>query len=112
MNPIRFCLVILAGLWVLIGLSGCDWKDQTGFVEIRKGVSFTADDHLILNSTEIANIAQKDHVIIQEHVGTASLQLRRGEKSQKLCDVEIRKDRVVTVTITYLNASMRCTVQS
>jgi hypothetical protein len=112
MNPRRSCLVILAGLCVLFGLSGCDWKDQTGFVEIRKGVSFTADDHLILNSKEIANIAQKDHAIIQEHVGTASLELKRGEKSQKLCDIEIRKDRVVTVTITYVNPSMRCAVQS
>lgn len=31
--------------------------------------------------------------------------------SKKLCDVEIGKDRVVTV-ITYVKASMRCTVQS
>jgi hypothetical protein len=105
------CLVLVAGFCVLVGMSGCDWN-ETGFVEIKRGVNLPSDDVLILNSTEIANLAQKDHLIIQERVGRTSLQLKRGENNQKLCDLEIKKNRVVTVTVTYVNATIRCTVQS
>jgi len=84
----------------------------TGFVEIKRGVGLPSDEVLLLNSTEIANLAQKDRLIIQERVGKTSLQLKRGENNQKLCDLEIKKNRVVTVTVNYVNAYLRCTVQS
>ncbi len=105
------CLALVAGLCILVGMSGCDWN-ETGFVEIKRGVNVSGDDVLLLNSTEIANLAQKDRLIIQERVGKTSLQLKRGENKQRLCDLEIKKNRVVTVTVTYVNASMRCIVQS
>jgi hypothetical protein len=112
MRPRSALPVLFAGSCILAGVSGCGWQDETGFVEIKKAVSFTGADLLMLNSTEIANLAQKDHLIIQQPVGAASLQLKRGENSQKLCDFVIKKNRVVTVTLTYVNASMRCAVQS
>jgi hypothetical protein len=108
----RISFNFFAGICILVGMGGCDWKDEKGFVEIKRSANLTSDDLLLLNDTELANLAQKDRLIIQERVGKASLQLKRGEKSQKLGDVDIRKDRVVTVTLTYVNASVRCTVQS
>jgi hypothetical protein len=104
--------VLFPAAMIIAGISGCYWKDQTGFVEIRKSGSLAGADVLLLNSTEIAGLAQKDRLIVQEPIGAATLQLKRGENSQKLCDFEIKKNRVVTVTVSYVNASMRCTVQS
>jgi hypothetical protein len=106
-----FFVLFLAAV-ILAGIGGCEWKDETGFVEIRKAGNLAGADVLLLNSTEIAGLAQKDRLIIQEPVGAATLQLKRGENNQKLCDFEIKKNRVITVTVSYVNASMRCTVQS
>ena len=97
---------------LVAGLGGCEWKDETGFVEFKRGVGLNPADVLLLNSTEIAGLARKDHLIIQERTGAATLQLKRAENNQKLCDFEIKKNRVVTVTVSYSNASIRCTVQS
>jgi hypothetical protein len=107
-------LSILACIGVLLGLGGCDWGDETGFVEIRKSgvLNLAADDLLLLNTTQIANLAQKDHLIIQQPVGAASLQLKRGERSLKLCDIEVKKNRVVTVTVTSVNMILRCAIQT
>jgi hypothetical protein len=107
-------LAIVAGACILAGIGGCDWKEDTGFVEIRRvGIlNLGGDDQLVFNSTEIANLAQKDHIIIQEPVGAANLQLKRGEKVQKLCDLEVRKNRVVTLILTSVNTIMRCSVQT
>ena len=110
---LRSTLLALGAAVVLgAGLGGCEWKEQTGFVEFKRGVGFAGTEVLLLNSTEVAGLAQKDRLIIQERTGAASLQLKRGEANQKLCDFEIRKNRVVTVTVSYSNAAMRCTVQS
>jgi hypothetical protein len=105
---------LAAAACLVLAMGGCEWKEETGFVEIRKAgaLSLGPDDVLMLNSTEIANLAQKDHLIIQERVGATSLQLKRGEKSQKLCDLEVKKNRVVTVTVTFVNTIMRCAVQT
>jgi hypothetical protein len=107
-------LVIVVGVCILVGIGGCDWKEETGFVEIRRSgvLNLGGDDQLVFNSTEIANLAQKDHMIIQEPVGAASIQIKRGDKSQKLCDLEVKKNRVVTVTLTSVNTIIRCSVQT
>lgn len=107
-------LVLVAAAGILLGMGGCEWKDDTGFVEIRKGasVSLSGDDTLVLNSTDIPSLGQKDHLIIQEPVGATTLQLKRGEKSLKLCDVVIRKNRVVTVILSSVNTVLRCSVQT
>lgn len=110
---LRSALLALGPAVVLAaGLGGCEWKEQTGFVEFKRGTGFAGTEVLLLNSTEVTGLAQKDRLIIQERTGTASLQLKRGENNQKLCDFEIRKNRVVTVTVSYSNAAMRCAVQS
>ena len=102
--------LIGSGIFVAAALSGCEYAGQTGFVELKRGVGLTGNDVFLLNSTEIAGLAQKDHLIIQEAAGAATLRLKRDE--QKLCDFQIKKNRVVTVVVSYSNMAMRCTVQS
>lgn len=95
-----------------IGLAGCDWSAETGFVEVKKNFpSLAAGDSLIFNTTTL-EIGARSSLVVQQPTGTASLQLKRGETSRKLCEFPVRKNRVVTVTLAAVSGSLRCTVQS
>jgi len=95
-----------------VGLAGCDWHEGTGFVEVKK--SFTAlavGDTLILNSSPL-DLGTRSSIVVQHPTGSASIQVKHGETSRKLCEFAVRKNRVVTVTLVLTNGSLRCTVQS
>ncbi|MEH2492902.1 hypothetical protein [Bradyrhizobium sp. AZCC 2230] len=95
-----------------VGLAGCDWRDETGFVEVKKSfATMAAGDILILNSAPL-DLGARSSLVVQQPTGTASIQVKHGETSRKLCEFAVRKNRVVTVTLTSASASLRCSVQS
>ncbi|MCP3442078.1 hypothetical protein [Bradyrhizobium sp. CCGUVB14] len=96
---------------VAVGLAGCDWREETGFVEVKKNFANPgAGDTLVLNATTL-DFGARNSLVVQQPTGTASLQVRRGETSRKLCEFAIRKNRVVTVTLAAANGGLRCSVQ-
>lgn len=95
-----------------VGLAGCDWHDETGFVEAKKSfVTLAASDTLILNSAPL-DFGARGTLVGQHPTGTASIQVKHGETGRKLCEFQVRKYRVVTVILTTANRSLRCTAQS
>ena len=93
-----------------LGLAGCD--PESGFVEIKRKVPLQRDDVLIVNKTEVPNLASKESAVVQQPTGNTTLALKRGERIEKLCEFPISKNRLTTVTLTYVNALVRCTTQS
>jgi len=107
---LRFARAILLAAGV--GLAGCDWHEETGFVEVKKSFPvFATGDSLILNSTTL-DLAARSSLVVQQPTGTAVIQLKHGETNRKLCEFAVRKNRVVTVTVMATNGSLRCSVQS
>lgn len=103
----RAVLVALA-----VGLAGCDWREETGFVEVKKSfASLAVGDTLVLNSVTL-DLGVRSSLVVQQPTGTASIQVKHGETSRKLCEFAVRKNRVVTVTLAPANGSLRCSVQS
>jgi hypothetical protein len=99
-------------LAVGMGLAGCDWHEETGFVEVKRSFATLATgDILTLNSATL-DFGARSSLVIQQSTGTASIQVKHGEISRKLCEFAVRKNRVVTVTLAAANGSLRCSVQS
>lgn len=95
-----------------VGLASCDWQGETGFVEVKKSFAILpAGDILILNSATL-DLSARSSLVVKQPTGTASIQLKHGETSRKICDFAIRKNRVVTVSLISASASFRCSVQS
>lgn len=95
-----------------VGLAACDWREETGFVEVKKSFAALATgDTLVLNTTAL-DLGTRSSLVVQQPTGTASIQLKRGETNRKLCEFAVRKNRVVTVTLAAANGSVRCSVQS
>lgn len=97
------CAVLLLG--------GCETRDQVGFVEVRRSVALSGTEQLVVDSTELRGLAHKERMIVQLRPGPAKLQIKRGEAAQDVCEFVVRKDRVVTVTLVYVNSALRCSVQ-
>jgi hypothetical protein len=104
-------LAAIALVTCTVALFGCEGGD-TGFVQIDRSIALNRDDVLILNSVQIPNIAQKATVVYKQPVGKASVFLKRGDSTQKLCEVQVRKNRIVIVTLTFLSGTVRCSTQT
>ncbi len=108
----RFWLPQAIAFAIGVGLAGCDWQEGTGFVEVKKSFAILAPgDTLILNSSPL-DLGTRNSIVVQHPTGSASIQVRHGETSRKLCEFAVRKNRVVTVTLAAVNGSLRCSVQS
>lgn len=95
-----------------IGLAGCNWSDETGFVEVKRSFATSpAGDTLLLNSATL-DFGTRTSLVVQQPTGAASILVKHGEPSRKICEFAVRKNRVVTVTLTAVNGSLRCSVQS
>lgn len=107
-SRLSLAILLVAGM----GLAGCDWHEETGFVEVKKSfTTLAAGDILILNSAPL-DLGARSSLVVQQPTGTVSIQLKHGETSRKLCEFAVRKNRVVTVTLTAPSASLRYSVQS
>lgn len=101
-----------AVLLVGMSLAGCDWHEETGFVEVKRNfVTLAAGDVLALNANPL-DLGNRTSLVVQQPSGTASIQVKHGETSRKLCEFTVRRNRVVTVTLAAANGSLRCSVQS
>lgn len=98
----------LGAALALAGLAACIPEQGVGYVEIRAFPSFSIP--LYLNATKLD--ALKDgNAVLRQPVGKASLRLERGGQLYPLCEFDVRKNRITTVTVS-AGRELRCRVQN
>ncbi len=109
MRPRR---VLLLGLALLAPmLAACMGDGDVGYVEI-KAVPFPLGPQaaLYLNSVKLDPL-KNGVAVLREQVGTAELQIGSdGGKLATLCSLTVRKNRLVSVTVSVLSRPPRCQI--
>ncbi len=95
-----FFLCFILALW------GCFFCDtDIGYLEVSSTYEIRRDDAYTAGDTGIASRAGKIDAMISMPVGTAPLALKRGGATFPLCTVTIKKNRVVSVTLSMSNTN-------
>jgi hypothetical protein len=101
---------LLAGA-AIVGavIVACRPSSDIGYVEINTvPAAPVAQAALYLGSTKLAPIKQGT-ALLRQHVGTLKLQAEpfSGAKAP-ICDIEVKKDRITSVTVSVLERPPRC----
>jgi hypothetical protein len=100
----------LAGAACLIALLtvGCGPGSDVGYVELKV---FPVSTPLYFN-TEKLDPLKDGRAVLRQKVGKTKLQVDRGGgQLVSLCEFDVRKNRIVTVTVSALQRVPRCDVQ-
>ena len=91
-----------------LGLAGCLPEDGVGYVEVKVFPRLALP--LYVNSDKIESM--KDGVaVLRQAIGKAKLQFERNGQLFPICEFEVRKNRVTTVTVSTLERGARCEIQ-
>lgn len=102
----RPLLLGLAGALAL-GLASCDVDGGSGYVEI-KAVPPSAAIALYLDSAKLEPL-RNGNALLRRKVGTARLQTDvDGGQLALLCHIEVKKDRITSVTVSVMTRQARC----
>jgi hypothetical protein len=101
--------LVAAAVIVCGAIAACMPSGDTGYVEIKTvpaaPVTQTA---LYLGSEKLAPI-KKGSTVLRERVGTLKLQTDGFVGSlTAICDIEVKKNRITTVTVSVLDRPPRC----
>jgi hypothetical protein len=90
-------------------LAGCLPGPETGYVEIRTvPVSAPRAPSLYLDNTRLDPV-QKGIAVLKQRIGTTKLAIEGfGGQPNVLCDIEVKKNRVTTVTVSVMDRPPRC----
>lgn len=115
----------LVPLLTLAGLAAAGWalwrhapEDAAGFVEVKRGfAAFDPRDVIRLNDVAVlsatgGNADGSASVVVRQKVGEVRLDYARGEVARTLCTVPVRKNRIVTATLTQTRTGIACTVKA
>jgi hypothetical protein len=101
----------LAAAAVIVGaaIAACMPSGDTGYVEIKTvPVAPLTQTALYLGSEKLAQI-KKGSTVLRERVGTLKLQTEGYVGSlTAICDIEVKKNRITTVTVSVLDRPPRC----
>jgi hypothetical protein len=98
----------MAAALAALSLAGCLPEEGNGYVEVKVFPRFPLP--LYLNTDRIESM--KDGVaVLRQAVGKSKLQLERNGQLFSLCEFDVRKNRVTTVTVSSLDRGPRCDVQ-
>ncbi len=88
-------------------LASCSGEQGSGYIEI-KTVPASAAVALYVDSVKLDPI-RNGNGLVRQRVGTAKLQADGdGVNLSLLCNVEVRKNRITTITISALTRQVRC----
>jgi hypothetical protein len=91
-----------------LGLAGCLPEDGVGYVEVKVFPRLALP--LYVNADKIESM--KDGVaVLRQAIGKAKLQFERNGQLFPLCEFDVRKNRVTTVTVSTLERGPRCEIQ-
>jgi hypothetical protein len=101
----------LLGSAAIVGgvIVACRPSGDVGYVEIKTvPAAPVTQAALYLDSTRLAPIRQGS-ALLRQRVGTLKLQAEVfGGAKAPLCDIEVKKDRITSVTISVLERPPRC----
>ena len=92
---------------VLLALAAC--KEETGYVEIKVAPGFIVPP-LMLGAARV-DTAKGGSTVLRERVGTAKLEYERDGRRVPFCDFEVRKNRIVTLSVSAFGRDPRCKVE-
>ena len=97
----------VAGALLILGLTSCQRDDSTGYVEI-KAVPASAAVALYLDAVKLEPL-RNGNALLRRKPGTTRLEtgLDAGKLSL-LCNIEVRKNRITSVTVSVTGAMARC----
>jgi hypothetical protein len=99
----------ISALIVGAAIAACRPTGDVGYVEIKTvPVAPVAQMALYLDSAKLASI-KRGSTILRQHVGTRKLQADWIAGSlAPLCDIEVKRNRITTVTVSVLERPPRC----
>ena len=99
----RLMLVLSA-----LTLASCNMPGDIGYVEIKAGPSSRVTPALYLDQTRLEPI-RKGVAVLRQRTGTAKLATDGGGgQLAVLCEIEVRKNRITSVTVSGLDRQPRC----
>ena len=91
----------------LLAVTACDFGGGFGYVEIKSTPASPAV-RLYLDSVKLEPI-RNGNAVLREKVGTMKLQADSdGGQLMVLCNIEVRKNRITTVTVSAVSRQPRC----
>ena len=103
----RSAAELLLVLSALFGLTACNLDQETGYVEI-KAVPPAASATLYLDAVKLEPI-RNGNAVLRQKVGTAKLQAdAEGGQLAVLCNIEVKKNRITSVTVSVMSRQPRC----
>jgi hypothetical protein len=99
-------LVIALSCGAVLALAGC--TEDVGYVEVKVAPGFVVPP-LALGS---AKLDAAKTAVLRQRVGAATLQFERDGRLVPFCEFDVRKNRIVTVTVSAVGRDPRCKVQS
>ena len=104
----RACGLLVSAAIVGAVIVACRPSGDVGYVEIKTvPAAPVTQAALYLDSTRLAPIRQGT-ALIRQRVGTLKLQAEAFGTRAPLCDIEVKKDRITSVTISVLERPPRC----
>ena len=94
-----------------LALAGCNPSRESGYVEVRMQSLFGAPPELYLDDVRIEGL-RNGTAVIRKAAGAAKLQLFKADTYYPLCAFEVRKNRVVTLTVATVDRKFKCDVQT
>ncbi|MCC6776804.1 MAG: hypothetical protein IT537_09250 [Hyphomicrobiales bacterium] len=95
-----------AAALLLLALGACDLDSGTGYVEI-KAVPASATLPLYFDSVKLEPM-RNGSALLRQRVGTAKLQTDTDGHMSLLCQVEVKKNRITSVTVSVVTRQVRC----
>jgi hypothetical protein len=101
--------LLASALIVGAAIAACRPTGDVGYVEIKTvPVAPVTQTVLYLDSTKLAPI-KKGSTVLRQRVGTRKLEADGiAGAMTALCDIEVKKNRITTVTISVLERPPRC----
>ena len=96
----------LLALGMGVGLTSCDTDKGAGYVEI-KAVPPSANVSLYLDAVKLEPL-RNGNAVLRQKVGMAKLQSDEGGQMAVLCNIEVKKNRITSVTVSVMSRQPRC----
>jgi len=103
MRPVAIAPLLLAPL---LALASCDTDKGTGYVEI-KAIPPSANVSLYLDAVKLEPL-RNGNAVLRQKVGMAKLQSDEGGQMALLCNIEVKKNRITSVTVSIMSRQPRC----
>ena len=92
---------------LVLGLASCN--EEVGYVEIMVVPGFVVPP-FVLGAARV-DAGRSGSTVLREKVGTVRLEYERDGRRVPFCEFDVRKNRIVTVSVTAIGRDPRCKVQ-